>query len=71
MTYQQLVRMKKLAALALAKKILSTADFSHGVEKLTEEQLDVYNFIEMLYYDGEITYRELWAMCPRNLLPPA
>ena len=57
------------AGLELARKTLSTADFSQGLELLTDEQREVYYWIEMLYYDGEITYKQLWDLCPRNPLP--
>jgi hypothetical protein len=48
---------------------LADADFSCGLDLLTEAQRHAYAYIETLYYDGELTYRELWAMCPMNPLP--
>lgn len=70
MTYYKLQRIKRLVAIELARKILASADFSLGLELLTEEQQDAYLFVEGLYYDGRLRYDELWAMCPKNPLPP-
>lgn len=61
--------LRREVALELARKALETADFSCGLDRLTADQLDVYDWLEMLYYDGEISYGQLWALCPSNPLP--
>lgn len=69
MTYEELAHMKTLVGIEMARKILASANFAHGLDLLTQEQRDAYEFIEALYYEGEITYRQLWAMCPMIPLP--
>ena len=59
----ELAALKKQVAIEMARQTLEGADFSRGDELLTESQRDAYDFIEMLYYDGEITYGQLWSMC--------
>lgn len=65
----ELERIKRAVALELARKTLSRADWSRGYESLTEEQRAAYDWLEALYFDGEISYGQLWALCPRNPLP--
>lgn len=65
----ELERLKRAVAIELARKALESADWSRGYESLTENQRSAYDWLESLYYDGEITYRELWALCPRYPLP--
>lgn len=62
--YEELRRINREAAFDMVRKILSTADFSRGCELLDEEQKDAYDWLEMLYYDGDIGYYELWSFCP-------
>lgn len=64
----EFARLKKNVAIELARITLASADFSQDLDLLTEAQLDAYLFVEMLWYDGELTYGQLWAMCPRHLL---
>lgn len=59
----EFARLKRAVALDLARKTLKDADFSQGDENLTEEQRSAYMWLEMLWYDEEITYRELWDIC--------
>ena len=54
--------MPREVAFAKVRALLADADFSRGDALLTPEQLTAYNWLEMLYYDGEITYRQLWKL---------
>ena len=65
----ELERLKRAVALELARKAMSTADWSCGYKSLTEEQRAVYDWLEALYYDNEITYGQLWSLCPHYPLP--
>lgn len=54
--------LKRAVALTMMRDTLASADFSCGVEKLTESQLEAYEYAEMLYYDGEWSYGDLWSL---------
>lgn len=69
MTIEEFERLKRSVALEMARKALEKADFSLGTELLTEDESLTYAWLEMLFYDGEISYYELWACCPRSPLP--
>lgn len=62
-------KLKRDVALEMCRIALSTADFSLGMDLLTEEQHHWYCWLEALYYDGEITYGQLWERCPKIPLP--
>jgi hypothetical protein len=71
MRFDELARLKTAVAIEYCRQILSTADMSNeGCHKLTDEQNEALDFLTVLYYDGEITYGELWRMMPKNPLPP-
>jgi hypothetical protein len=69
MQAHELEKLKREVALELARKTMENADWSRGYESLTEEQKSAYDWLESLFYDGEITYGQLWKMCPRYPLP--
>ena len=63
-----LEKVRRLVALEWAKKILQSADFS-SMQTFSEEQEWAWMVVESSYYDGLITYGQLWDMCPKIPIP--
>ncbi len=63
MDVHEFERLKRAVALDLARKALENADFSQGLDLLTEEESSAYLWLELLFYDGELSYREFNALC--------